>query len=966
MPLTPAERQKLYRERLKEKDPEKFLSQKRKNADRTREKRKKIADYAASEQENIRKQWRDRKKKSNEEPSSSLPEIMPSAEDAQVVKQKRNQNRRVLYKLKAENIALKKQQEQLQKALKNCKKRINRSIKKNIKLLELIEEKNNLIRDLEERLSPGVIERNDEEMTPSSKTDAYIQQNLPNIRPEEKDRVKKTLLEHHVIVETMKQSYQSKDTKEKQVLKDIVKKSEILDKYRMKTKIATYLGLKGKIRHTLKKNRGSIIRTQLREFYERDDISKMTAGKNEIKTQNKQKKQRRYLLGTLRKLHLKYCQEGGQLSFATFKRYRPFYVLPPKAEKRETCACKKHENLQIKATLLKSIGLVATKDLDDLLAMIVCDTKSNVCAYGECELCKNKHIDFTIGGKNLNDIISWDEWNLKHHEYKGKINREETKITKKMVKEKKSGSLKTLLDAFQEELQNFKTHSYNILHQYKEYRRCTKNLDERTIALHIDFSENYSCKLSTEIQAMHFGASRQQITLHTGIVYTAKGDKCFASISPNNEHGPDAIWAHLLPVLKLIRESLPGVDGIHFYSDGPTVQYRQKKNFYYFAKITKELGFPFSTWNFFEANHGKGAADGVGGAIKRRLDSFVAYGYDITDASTAFKLLQESETKIKLFYIPYDSILKDSPDLVPVPNTMKIHQIINNPDSENSILYRNLSCFCQKTRPGFCNCFNVKPTNLLKKTAVNKVVPEKKVTVLTDIRNTEANMKFFDLTKCTLFNMKRVENISPSAKDINKIKKTQKKRKLVDKNQKPEKKQKMKHESSTDEDAYSLHDSSEYCISEDEEYTVTKQMEEARESEMKQKKTKGENKEQSHHQNTDRSRKGIGNEAMIEPIPTDLDICFNDSLIVRYYQRGTWKYYIGFIEDISVENGEKYYTINYLKTVKNPTLKFVFSKIKDRDTVTEKSIVKKIEITQNPERPKEYFLAADCDSIYFN
>lgn len=166
-------------------------------------------------------------------------------------------------------------------------------------------------------------------------------------------------------------------------------------------------------------------------------------------------------------------------------------------------------------------------------------------------------------------------------------------------------------------MQSFKTHSYNIVHQYKEYRRCTKRLDERTIALQIDFSENYSCKFSTEIQAMHFGASRQQITLHTGIVYTAKGYKCFASISPNNKHGPDAIWAYLLPVLKLIRETFPGVDGIHFYSDGPTVQYRQKKIFYYFAKITKELGFPFSTWNFFEANHGKGAY-GVGGAIKRR------------------------------------------------------------------------------------------------------------------------------------------------------------------------------------------------------------------------------------------------------------------------------------------------------------------------------------------------------------
>lgn len=192
MPLTPAERQKLYRERLKEKNHEKFLAQKIKNADRTREKRKKIAEYAPSEQENIRKQWIDRKNKNKEEPSSSIPEIMPSAKDPQVLKQKRNQNRRVLYKLKQENIALKTQQMHTQKILKKIKKRLNRCIQKNNKLLEIIKEKNNLIRDLEERLIPGdIIERNLNEITPASKTDAYIQQNLPDILPEEKERVKK-------------------------------------------------------------------------------------------------------------------------------------------------------------------------------------------------------------------------------------------------------------------------------------------------------------------------------------------------------------------------------------------------------------------------------------------------------------------------------------------------------------------------------------------------------------------------------------------------------------------------------------------------------------------------------------------------------------------------------------------------------------------------------------------------------
>ncbi|CAG4951818.1 unnamed protein product [Parnassius apollo] len=63
MPLTPKEMQKLYRERMKEVNPEKFKLQQKQNAERTKRNRKRIAEYPLSDQEIIRKQWRERKKK---------------------------------------------------------------------------------------------------------------------------------------------------------------------------------------------------------------------------------------------------------------------------------------------------------------------------------------------------------------------------------------------------------------------------------------------------------------------------------------------------------------------------------------------------------------------------------------------------------------------------------------------------------------------------------------------------------------------------------------------------------------------------------------------------------------------------------------------------------------------------------------------------------------------------------------
>lgn len=77
-----------------------------------------------------------------------------------------------------------------------------------------------------------------------------------------------------------------------------------------------------------------------------------------------------------------------------------------------------------------------------------------------------------------------------------------------------------------------------------------------------------------------------------------------------------------------------------------------KRKTYFFSKLTEEIGFPNSTWNFSEASHGKGAADGVGAAVKRRLDNCVSQGMDVPNAETAFDILQNSDSSVLTFYIP--------------------------------------------------------------------------------------------------------------------------------------------------------------------------------------------------------------------------------------------------------------------------------------------------------------------------
>ncbi|KAL4705708.1 hypothetical protein ACJJTC_019771 [Scirpophaga incertulas] len=47
------------------------------------------------------------------------------------------------------------------------------------------------------------------------------------------------------------------------------------------------------------------------------------------------------------------------------------------------------------------------------------------------------------------------------------------------------------------------------------------------------------------------------------------------------------------------------------------------------------------TWYFFEAGHGKGPADGIGGYLKRSADDMVARGPDISNADNFYECLKD-------------------------------------------------------------------------------------------------------------------------------------------------------------------------------------------------------------------------------------------------------------------------------------------------------------------------------------
>lgn len=51
------------------------------------------------------------------------------------------------------------------------------------------------------------------------------------------------------------------------------------------------------------------------------------------------------------------------------------------------------------------------------------------------------------------------------------------------------------------------------------------------------------------------------------------------------------------------------------------------------------MGFKHVTWNYSEMSHGKGAPDGVGGAIKRMADVHIQSGSDLQSPRDVYEFL---------------------------------------------------------------------------------------------------------------------------------------------------------------------------------------------------------------------------------------------------------------------------------------------------------------------------------------
>ena len=664
MALSAAEKQKRYRER-RDTDPEKrgIARQKRKEQyelDKELGKRKLVSAMTAREKRHQRRYWRVKQKLSREKKKIDAAAVnmilletpgQPQnlEHDGVQIQQQNPENKQVQgqsFNPERNAESVPGSSRQLKQALK---KKHRESVKKHrerkllLQKLQAAERRVDMYRKRWKRLEEA--KSSDDPDTPRTKTSRLL-------RSLSRKTVRRTLNFHHALLAQLRKN--SEQRNKKRTYDEIITGS-IIKKYKMTGYMKKEIGINFRHERVDQHKKGSLstrVREQVRHFYERDDNSRITTGKKRTVTRKKIKMQKRLLTDSIKNLHVKFVAETDcQISLSTFWRLKPFWVKVPTQRERETCICRTCDNIQMKASALAKANVIDNSDMARIVENIFCSTDNQTCMYGLCQTCKVNIVQTKRHDED--EEIIWHEWKtVKENRTIKKDKQTNIKgvtITKKVTK---CGTIKNLKETFQSDIKRYKKHLFNIRNQLKYYRQTKHNLKENECFIHIDFSENYVGKYAKETTNIHYGASRPQITLHTGYYQIGNNSSVpFTTVSDSMQHGPAAIWAFMKPVQQEIRTKYPDVDYIHFYIDGPSTQYRQKNNFFLLCTEIYILGFKGASWNFHEAGHGKGIPGGIGGTIKRMADRRVMYGADIMNSKDLIYELRNSGTKIELFFM---------------------------------------------------------------------------------------------------------------------------------------------------------------------------------------------------------------------------------------------------------------------------------------------------------------------------
>ena len=590
-------------------------------------------------------------------------------------------------------------------ALKRWKKEISIA---NTRIKNLQTEKANMLRKYKsaqraiQRMKVSSLKQNksnDEIMTPRKETETLMKE--ANLTNEQKLKIRKPLLFGNVLAHNIKSSKENANSEKVKSIHRVVS-GKIIRKYRCATMLSRKIGL---CRHRItrvctqdeKPSRLSKLKRhqdKIVQFFEREDNSRVQPGKCDVKKVGKGKgnsKQVHVLTDYLNNLYVKFRSEnpGLAISFTSFTRARPKHVLLTSFISRHTCLCTKHQNAALTVKTLRAAGMIIPSNPEKVI--------------------DNKPSSESIRD-HIEESVNLGQWQRKEIEEKGK-KKYVTKIVQKTLTKEE------MVDHFENQMQDFEQHVKRVTTQYNEIRHLKENLPPNHMIVQMDFSENYSCKSLDEVQSAYF--NQTNVTLHPVVAYHHGPDgnlkhTSYIIVSDEMGHKSSTVLAFVDAIMPDLK-SLDTLDTIHYWTDSPSSQYRNKSIFDYVANHEEIHGVK-AIWNYFETGHGKGPCDGLGGTCKRLADQAVRSGKVLIQDAEGFYdwATSSSMTNVTFKYVSsskcgeFEESAKEKP-LQPIKGTMKVHAVVGLGQSQVKV--RDTSCYCEECLSGnLCDTWRTEKT----------------------------------------------------------------------------------------------------------------------------------------------------------------------------------------------------------------------------------------------------------------
>lgn len=416
----------------------------------------------------------------------------------------------------------------------------------------------------------------------------------------------------------------------------------------------------------------------IEQFLCRNDISYTLPGRNNQVYLRKvdgvsQFLPKRYLLWTFQELHnlLKNEENLDDIRLSSLYRYiktkKQFIQLSKIPE--VSCLCPDCENFELLCQGINNCCPDVNLEVKcyDFLNMVACQPITEECCNGSCKKCPELDME------NLKDYeaITFTKW------FKGNKYYEKSSTTE---------SGENVSNALAEQIMYIRGHYYRKRVQAKEYVRQIENLKEGEVLIHVDYSENYKNKQQNEIKAAYYGQGT--FSIYTVVVYTKNVEvrsKSMALVTEENDHSCNVSYALNQYILHSLREEQNITTAI-FWSDGCASQFRSQYAFFMLTKFDPDLKVQ---WHFFEANHGKGAVDGVGGTVKHAVYRHVLSGRVVIKTPQQFAEYADSILeKVSVVYLEQSDLELQHHNecreqAIYIKGTLKVHFVdrVVTPDS---------------------------------------------------------------------------------------------------------------------------------------------------------------------------------------------------------------------------------------------------------------------------------------------